>query len=476
MDKRIVKYLTYPLHEALKGQETVARFREFEERQSLSREGILDYQKTRLQSLIQYACDHSGFYRERFKEAGLDARDIRDVHDLGRIPCLTKEDLRTRQKDLISNDYESGKGLVPFSTGGSTGEPVKFFIDRGRIASEWAACWRARGWWGIDWGDRWIWLWGSPIELSTHDRIKQVRDCLLNRRLLSAFDLSERTMKDYLNVFRKIRPRYLYCYASSIYLLAAFFKRERISASDLGLRVIFTTADTLYEPMRKLIEEVFGCPVAVEYGSRDGGFIAHECPEGGKLHIHADRVILEFLVGNRPAHPGEEGEIVLTSLDATALPFIRYRTGDIGILSDEPCLCGRPFPVLGAVEGRKADFLVTREGRIIHGHSIFKVLEYYLGEVRQYQLQQESVDRLTLLMSVGPGWQQRFELKTKERLERLFGHPLSVTFSYVDRITPAPSGKHLSVISEISGRYWEGRVFSQTGTNRENLQPKAQKI
>ena len=455
MDKRIVKYGTYPLHEAVKGQKTITRFKEFQLRQNWSQERFLDFQQGALQKIVQYAYTHCRFYKERFDQAGIDQGNIRDISDLHQIPFLTKEDLRCRPNDLLSRDFQNGKGLVLFSTGGSTGEPTKFYVDRGRIGSEWAACWRARGWWGLDWGDKWVWLWGSPIELSVHDWVKQTRDIFLNRRLLSAFDLSEETMRGYIKTLRAFRPRYLYCYASSIYLFSAFLERSGISLADLGLQVIFTTSDTLYEPMRQTIEKVFGCPVAIEYGSRDGGFIAHECKEK-RLHIHSDRVLLEFWKGDRPAEKGTLGEIILTSLDATAVPFIRYRTGDIGVLSDAPCPCGRPLPVIRQIHGRNSDFLITRTGRMIHGESISHILKNLDG-IKQFQLRQKDVNCLTLTLSICETWKKTDEEIILRKLRHLFDQNILVTFLYVDKIAPAPSGKHRFVISEIGGQYWEGQ-------------------
>jgi phenylacetate-CoA ligase len=204
--------------------------------------------------------------------------------------------------------------------------------------------------------------------------------------------------------------------------------------------------------MRRTIEQAFGCPVAVEYGSRDGGFIAHQCPAGG-LHVHADRVIVEIVRGDRVAEPGEMGEVVLTSLDATAMPFIRYRTGDVAAWSDRPCVCGRRLPTLASIEGRASDFLLARDMRLIHGESITHIVREIDG-IAAFRVIQEEVDRLELqVVSLRPEELPRERIESK--IQKLFGYPVTVRFTLLQALPRLASGKHRVVVSNLTGRYFE---------------------
>ena len=116
------------------------------------------------------------------------------------------------------------------------------------------------------------------------------------------------------------------------------------------------TGEVCLQRDRESIAEYFGVPVADGYGSRDGGFIAHECPHGS-MHITAENVVVEVFDGDRPVEGGASGEIVVTHLDAYAMPLVRYRTGDVGRLRSGRCACGRGLPVLDCVDGRIADML-----------------------------------------------------------------------------------------------------------------------
>src|SRR5206468_888973 len=112
----------------------------------------------------------------------------------------------------------------------------------------------------------------------------------------------------------------------------------------------------------------------IEYGARDAGMVANECPDGG-LHIPAEMVHVEVEC------PGADGlgEILVTDLMAVPMPLIRYRTGDMGELDARPCSCGRSLPLLKRVEGRRTDFLVSPDGRVVH--TLFVC--YIIREVEQ---------------------------------------------------------------------------------------------
>src|SRR5690606_8217901 len=107
---------------------------------------------------------------------------------------------------------------------------------------------------------------------------------------------------------------------------------------------------------------------------RDAGFIAHECPLGG-MHITADDIVVE-LIGrdDRPVPAGELGEVVVTHLATRDFPFIRYRTGDMAVMDDQPCSCGRGLPLLKEIQGRSTDFVVAADGTVMHGLALVYVV------------------------------------------------------------------------------------------------------
>ena len=159
--------------------------------------------------------------------------------------------------------------------------------------------------------------------------MRNLRDWLTNEMLLSAFDLAEQSVGLFVERLRCFRPKCIFGYPSSIALFAQMAERAGHDLARLGVAAVFCTAEVLYDHQKSTISRAFGgVPVVNGYGSREGGFIAHECP-AGHMHITSENVIVEFIREGRPVAPGEDGEIVVTHLDNHAMPFIRYRTGDV---------------------------------------------------------------------------------------------------------------------------------------------------
>jgi phenylacetate-CoA ligase len=441
MNERLVGRVLYPLHERLKRKPTFQWLRELERTQWLEPARLAEYQFARLRRLLEFAYAHVPYYHAMLDEHGLPPDRLRSPDDLRSLPVLTRELIRTRFDDLRAD------ARLPHvhqrSSGGSTGTPVTVLVDMKRMGFAEAARLRAQGWFHVEPGVREVVLWGSPIELSRQDRIRQIRDWWLNSLLLSAFDMGEEALARHAAIIRRYRPAKMYGYASALYLLAGYFERESLPPPE-NLRAVFATAEPLFDFQRKTIEAALGCPVGVEYGCRDGGLVALECPEGG-LHIAAEGMCVEIL---DPDADGR-GEIVLTNLDSHAFPIIRYRTGDIGSLDPSPCPCGRGLPKLRGVEGRRTDFLVTPSGRVLHALSAIYILRE-MPAVREFRIVQEAIDHLVLHLvlrqPVGPAE----EASLRAQFATRFGSDMRVDVLRVESIPRTASGKFRYVESRVA--------------------------
>jgi phenylacetate-CoA ligase len=188
----------------------------------------------------------------------------------------------------------------------------------------------------------------------------------------------------------------------------------------------------------------------VEYGARDAGLIANECPAGG-LHIAAEGMLVEILQDNGTRETGG-GELVVTNLDSFAMPIIRYRTGDLGATEEAPCPCGRGLPRLRNVEGRRTDFLVTPGGKVMHALAVIYILRE-IPAIREFQVVQERLDRLTIRIVPDGGFAETNREAIASRLTRLFDRETSVNVELVEAIPRAASGKHRYVISKVADEY-----------------------
>jgi phenylacetate-coenzyme A ligase PaaK-like adenylate-forming protein len=441
VNRWLVGEVLFPLHERVARRQTFRRLQELERSQWLAADRLAEYQVTRLQNLLTFAYAHVPYYRALFDEHGLSPRRVHSFDDLQSLPFLTRDVVQERPTDLRA------RAVLPRmqsrSSGGSTGTPVTVVVDMGRMGMVQAGRLRAQGWFGIQPGSREVVLWGGPAEIGLAERVRRIRDWFLNSQLLSAFDMGEAALRAYAAALQRYRPVKMYGYASAFYLLAAYLEREALPPPP-GLRAIFATAEPLFDFQRKTVQAVFGCPVGVEYGCRDGGLVALECPEGG-LHIFAESMHVEIL---DPDANGR-GEIVLTNLDSHAFPMIRYRTGDIGSFDSTPCRCGRTLPKLRGVEGRRTDFLVTPSGRVLHALAAIYILRE-MPAVREFRIVQEAVDRIVVQLVPTPAFTAAEEMAVLAQFAAVFGSGMRVDIEHLPVIPRTRSGKFRYVESHVA--------------------------
>ena len=447
MYTQLISNLVFPLQERLKKHATVAVRKHMEETQWWDKARLEQLQIDRLRSLLKEAALHVPYYRELFNRIDFQPEQVTSLADLARLPLLTKAEIRANLEQLKA---DNAQGLARFNTGGSSGEPLIFFIGNERVSHDVAAKWRATRWWDVDIGDPEVVVWGSPIELGTQDRVRLLRDMLMRTRLLSAFEMSEARLDEFIAQIRALRPKMLFGYPSSISHIARHAEHRGICMDDLGIKVTFVTSERLYDHQREVIERIFGCPVANGYGGRDAGFIAHQCPSGG-MHITAEDIIVEIVDVNGQVVPlGTSGEIVVTHLATRDFPFIRYRTGDVGVLTDEQCACGRGLPLLKEIQGRTTDFVVAQDGTVMHGLALIYVVRDLPG-VRGFKIIQESIDSVRLLLATAPDFLEKNNLIIIEGFKKRLGASVSVQIEQVNEIPKEASGKFRYVVSRVAG-------------------------
>jgi phenylacetate-CoA ligase len=445
----LARRVVYPLHERMLGRPTLRYLAELERTQWLSRAALERLQAEKLARLLRVALDHSPWHADRIRAAGLEAQ-VREgavgLDDLRRLPPMTRADAREHGESIRWRGVPGG--AFAYNTGGSSGEPLQFYFGRWRQASDAAGRIRARRWWGVDIGDPEAYLWGAPMELTRTDRVKALRDRLLNQLLLNAFEMSPARMTEYIDALQAFRPKCLYGYASSVALLAAHTRDTRRRLDVPGLKVVCTTGEPLYPHQRQLIEEIFRVPVANEYGARDAGFVAHESP-AGQLLATSESNVLEVLDGaGRPVPPGQPGEAVVTGLHSDAQPFIRYRTGDVVTLSSSGCAEGRGLHVLQEVAGRTTDFIIRADGAVMHALAVIYVLRAIEG-VAEFKLIQNALEDVEVLVVPDARWTDSSRARVVEGLRTRLGDGVRVTIREMDAIPAEASGKFRYVTSRV---------------------------
>ena len=432
--------------EAAMRRPTFSVLADLERSQWYSQDAMRDLQTTRLNQLLHTAQTHSPWHAKRLQAAGL-ADAVRSgtvtLRDLPRLPTMNKGDARDNVEQIVWREVPGG--AFQYTTGGSSGEPLIFYFGRRRQAADAAGRLRARRWWGVNPGEREVYLWGAPVELSKTDRIKTLRDRLVNQLLLNAFEMSPARMDEYEVAITAWNPRVIYGYASSLALLAAHLEARNIKLRLPALRVVSTTGEPLFPHQRELIERVYGAPVSVEYGARDAGLLALQSPEGALLQM-SETHLIEVL--DDAGNPVDEGEAVITSFVSDAQPFIRYRTGDVVRRSAQADPGGRGLAVLEAVVGRQTDFIVAADGRIMHALAVIYVLRAIPG-VAQFKLIQHTVKRLEVQIVANADWNAGAEAAVIAGLRARLGSTLAVDLKLQQAIAPEASGKHRYVVSHV---------------------------
>lgn len=442
---RFANSLLFPLHERLKGHDTLSILKRIERSQWLPAAEIQALQAEALNFFIESAARHVPFYRNLFADRGLTPADFTSLDDLRHLPPINKDTIRQNWDRWTS---ARATGLSRHSTSGSSGEPLQFLLSKHRISFDIAAKWRATRWWGVDIGDREMVLWGSLLETAAQDRIRAIRDRLLRSRLVPARDLSLRRLDDILDEIQRFRPTMLFGYPSALSRIAFRARELGRNMGDLGIRVAFCTSEVLRPEWRAAIGEVFNCHVANEYGARDAGFIARECPHGN-LHITAEEVIVEVVdEAGRPLPHGVEGDLLVTNLAGPEFPFIRYRTGDRGVLADKQCPCGRGLPIIERISGRANDGLIALDGSWVHGSAINHALRE-IPALEAYQVIQETQHLVRILLATKQPVSAAEADKLARHTRTLLGTALTVEIERVGEIQPASNGKFRHIICRI---------------------------
>ncbi len=414
---------------------------QFKKEQYLSPGELRALQSERLRKLLRHAQKQSPYYRQLFSRKDLTFPDSFGVDDLPTVPLLTRTLLQQNVDAILCEDAHNP---IPNSSGGSTGQPVNFYQDeRYRITSHVTGL-LFLSWMGIRPGDRTAIFWGADREfkdLSFYDKLMLT----INRtKQLNSFSMTDERIEKFLEEINAYKPRYIYGYASSLYLVAKYINRTKpLTFAPVAVR---SSAEMLFDFQREEIERAFQAPVYNFYGSREVNNIAAECAAHEGLHVFASTRIVEVVdESGRPVPDGTTGHVAITDLTNFSFPFIRYLTGDMATKKSSPCSCGRGYPLLEKIQGRSTDMIVVN-GEYIHGE-FFTHLFYGKPEIAQFQLIQEDEQTLRLLI-VSSGEKPDLE-DVLAAIRAKVGEHVTLQVEFTDHIPPTASGKHRFTISRL---------------------------
>ncbi|HET8945727.1 MAG TPA: hypothetical protein VFQ07_01990 [Candidatus Polarisedimenticolia bacterium] len=413
---------------------------------------LRDLRRDKTRALVQACLDHVPYYGDLLRAAGIAPGRVEGPEDLERLPLLNKEIVR-RERSRMLNRSARPEEYHPHTTAGSTGIGLDFLrgydYERVAVAGANFRSWRRMGWRpGDPLGQFWM-LHGDSLPET--GRLGGLRRAV--RRWLEPpvvmfdpFDNTPAALDRWVDRIEEQGLEYFYGYGAVVTLLG--YHLQSRGRTLPRVRGLCSTAETLTASARKALAAGFPRATLIDiYGCREVPGVAAECARGS-MHVNTDLVHVEFL-----RDPGAQGgwRLVLTALDNTLFPFIRYDIGDEGGPADRPCGCGLPFPVMRFGPGRVADSFVMPDGRILY-YGPFEDLMFEVPGVHRYQFLQKTPGELIVL--VVPG--DRFDAESRAALERtrdkaiaLCGPGVSVEVKVVEAIPLTRSGKHLYMVSLV---------------------------
>ena len=424
------------------------RLKELERLQWSSKDEIQARQFDALRRLVAFAYDNVPFYRDRFEAVQVCPDDIKSPEDVQKLPVLRKKDLQENSSAMLSGAFPASR-IYQDASGGSTGQPTIFFGDKDTLFKKYAAVLMTDKWTGWNVGDKSAYLWGADREVNVIRSLKHrlVERHIYRHEILNAFSMTVEKMHAFAERMLREKPTLVVAYSNVAYQFAQFVKENGISMPPL--KGIVCSAETLSEEKRRLIESVFGCKVFNRYGSREVGLIASECELQQGLHINAIDLYVELSPIAAESEGRKMGEVIVTDLMNYAMPLIRYNMGDIGLVCEKQCDCGRGLPMLKHVIGRSSDFIVHPDGRLIHGE-FFSHAFYGIGGISQFQIIQKTLNSLEIKVVTKQGLSPEDRSHLTLSLQEFLNDQVDITVLEVDDIPVPASGKFRFAISHVA--------------------------
>lgn len=418
---------------------TVLNF--YREAQWYRKSAIHDLQVEKLKALLLTIQETSSYYGNIIKK-NVDVKNVKDLSVLDIFPITDKRFLKENYNEIIHYRVNHLKDVRKGWTGGTTGEPLTLLKDSKTISSIWGAYYRFYDWMDIEYGDPTIAVWGKSVKETTlMKKLKQfITRRLENVKYISAYHIDNNNVEGNISLFENHKPILLRGYKNTIKEMAMTFK-------DIGfefpLRAVSTTVDPLFESDRKLFREIFHCETFDQYGCGEVGSMAFECEAHQGLHVTNERCIIETNLNS---------ELIVTDLDNTIMPIIRYKNGDLIELTNKKCSCGRAGDRILQIKGRTGDVIIGENGKRVHPVFFNNILnESYLSKkysIKNYKVIQHSKDQLEWKIVVD-------ELKPDDKnymsaeVKKVLGD-ISVEIKVVYNIPALSNGKYKFVESLIN--------------------------
>lgn len=437
MNSKILKYFILPLADFTMHTKISAYHRQIKKMQKLSSEEINIWQNKHLHKLIHHAYYQTEYYQTLFDNKNIKPDDIQTIHDLKRLPILAKSDIRNNFEKLIPRNIKQ----IPHketSTGGSTGDPMSYLLDlrswsfsNANNVINWEKA-------GYRYGEKYIAMGSTSLFVDKKPSLKhRLYYNLKNKIGLNGVNMSAEVCENYIELIKKEKIKFLYGYASAIYILAKWVIKNN---GNVNIKSCFTTSEMLTKQYRKTIFDAFHCKIVDCYGAHDGGITAFAHREN---HFEVN---YNSLVRLDDSGQNGIGSALLTDLLNYAMPLINYKLGDELLIdnkqNEEYNYNGQ---IINQVIGRTSDVLQLSNGNILTGPG-FTILFKDIP-VEYYCIEKSAIDSLTCWIIKLPEFNSSHEKTIFQTLKKQAGENILIKIKHTNKPFLSKSGKRQYMVN-----------------------------
>jgi phenylacetate-CoA ligase len=360
-----------------------------------------------------------------------------DRQSLADFPIITKQQIKERYNDFISNAYNLSD-LKTGHTSGSYGSPFTFYFTKDNKARQTAELIYFNHMVGFKVGMKHANF--ASRKKSSFEQFKQ------NQIVVHPAKMDISWCEYTWNELRHSGIKVIVGYPSALIHFGEFISHIK-DRKNFHPLIIISIAEPLYDEQHRYLEDVYGCPVVGRYAATETGVIAYQTTKDTRYFVNTLRLLLEVIdpiTGEHVARGGR-GKVLITDLYSDAMPLIRYDIGDIVTLSDDPAN-ESGVRILDRIEGRAVETIIAPNGSYISPIAIDDVFDGFIG-IHSFRFIQNTETEFEVELVTNEKY--LYEQQLLDGFKRLLGPRANISFKYIDEIPPLPSGKRPFIINEM---------------------------
>ena len=414
-----------------------------------TKENIERYQLKKLKDIIEYSNKYVPYYYDLFNRINFRPDDFKSIKDIKRIPYLTKDIIRNNQEKLISRVFPK-KFIKTVQTGGTTGVPLDFFLDK-RTSSVIEMAYLEDMWKRVNYRiyNKCVVLREDNIENIIEGQKYWKMNFTTNWLTMSARHLNTDTFRIFYNKIISFNPHFIIAFPSNAYLLARLIKENNLRNFP-RLKAVICSSENMYDWQRKYMEEIFKVRIYSYYAHSEKCIIASECKNSSMYEFYPQYGFVELINrdNNWCTEENEKGEIIATGFNNFVSPFLRYKTDDVGIYTTLRCENNLNWYTLKRIEGRTQDFLIDRDNTPKTSIHIDRPFWNIRDQIYAYQYIQDNPGEVLLKIHA----KEKLNSKQLDDIKKVFlktYFKIDIKIEQVHYISRTKSGKFRYLLQNI---------------------------